>query len=365
MPNPSLIVACDGGGMRGLITAMLLDDLQKRTGFLPNVTLFTGTSTGSFIALGLASGRVTTSDMISLYEQDGEKIFTPYTPPSGVTSPAVRRIAASRGAEALSFDPCSWVSGMCYAMYMNDPASPLYATLSALLTGSSGAPLTLAELKTPAVVTTSVLWDAGRKAWAPALVGNLPGTQYGSMPAVDAALSSGAAPIYFPPYWNDTLGSFCADGGMFANNPASVGVTALLLSGTITVAELGEVRLLSLGTGVVQNGMPPSYINGSVGGAQNMGILQWFASLGNPVPSEALIGLMFDAVSDIDSIQMQALLGSAFQRPQGPVLTQPYALNDWKDYQTLVGVTNDYIQGVNGQPRDWASVVEWVGANFT
>ena len=365
MANPYLIVTCDGGGMRGLITALLLDDLQTKTSFLSKVNLFAGTSTGSFIALGLASGQVSTSSLISLYESDGQSIFTPYTPPSGQVSAAARRLAAAQGTDAISFNPCNWVNGFCYAMYMNDTSSPLYSTVSKLFTDSgTGDPLTLGNLKTDAVVTTNVLWNAAAKAWLPTLVGSLPGSSYGSMPLADAALSSGAAPIYFPPYWNATLNSYCADGGTFANNPASAAVTAALQAGVLTVADLPNVYLLSLNTGVVQNGMPPSYINSL--GAQNMWILEWFASMSAPVPSEPLISMMFDTVSDIDSMQMQALLGAGnFMRPQGPVLTQPYSLDDWKDVATLESVTSDYINASNGQPTDWENVVSWVQTNFT
>lgn len=364
MANTKLILTCDGGGMRGLITSALVEDLETQTGFLANVDVFAGTSTGSFIALGLASGKITPTQLVSLYTEDGKSIFAPYTPPPSPT-PALRQAMAAAGPEALSWNPCTWVSGMCNAMYMNDTGSPLYSTLSALFTDSSG-PMTLAGLPKQAVVTTNMLWSEAQNAWYPALLGNLPGMANTSMTLVDAALSSGAAPIYFPPFWNPTLNTFCADGGTFANNPASVAITAALQAGVITAADLPNVYLLSLNTGVVRNGMTPGYINTTVGGAQNMGILSWFLSMAPGVPSEALISLIFDTVSDIDTIQMQALLGSNnFMRPQGPLLTRPYSLDDWQDYAVLQGVTRDYINGSNGQPGDWSSVVSWVKANFT
>ncbi|MGC1952989.1 MAG: patatin-like phospholipase family protein [Gammaproteobacteria bacterium] len=48
------ILACDGGGIFGVITAKLLQSLDRSV--LDNIDLFAGTSTGSIIALGLASG---------------------------------------------------------------------------------------------------------------------------------------------------------------------------------------------------------------------------------------------------------------------------------------------------------------------
>ena len=47
------ILSCDGGGIRGVITAKLLQALDPSV--IKNIDLFAGTSTGSIIALGLAS----------------------------------------------------------------------------------------------------------------------------------------------------------------------------------------------------------------------------------------------------------------------------------------------------------------------
>ena len=44
-----IMLSCDGGGVRGLITAKLLQTLDPA--FLQSVSLFAGTSTGSIIAL--------------------------------------------------------------------------------------------------------------------------------------------------------------------------------------------------------------------------------------------------------------------------------------------------------------------------
>ena len=55
-----LILACDGGGIRGYITASVIEKLigdPRARNFLPEVRLTAGTSTGSFIALALAAGK--------------------------------------------------------------------------------------------------------------------------------------------------------------------------------------------------------------------------------------------------------------------------------------------------------------------
>ena len=58
------VLTCDGGGIRGVITAKLLQALDRSV--LDSIDLFAGTSTGSIIALGLASG-VPIDTIVDLY----------------------------------------------------------------------------------------------------------------------------------------------------------------------------------------------------------------------------------------------------------------------------------------------------------
>jgi patatin-like phospholipase/acyl hydrolase len=71
------ILAIDGGGIGGLIPAILLERLDNDKdlpGFLDSVDLFAGTSTGGLIALGLAYG-LSPTKLKELYTKQGEKIF--------------------------------------------------------------------------------------------------------------------------------------------------------------------------------------------------------------------------------------------------------------------------------------------------
>ena len=59
--NPAtdkLIVSCDGGGIRGLIVALLLQQLNSEyPDFLGRTYLHAGTSTGGIISLAMACER--------------------------------------------------------------------------------------------------------------------------------------------------------------------------------------------------------------------------------------------------------------------------------------------------------------------
>src|SRR5271156_3478978 len=73
------ILSCDGGGIRGVLTAVLLNRLsaaypallQDRPGA---ITMFAGTSTGGILALGLAAG-LTPTQIRDLYVVNGKLIF--------------------------------------------------------------------------------------------------------------------------------------------------------------------------------------------------------------------------------------------------------------------------------------------------
>ena len=69
------ILSLDGGGLRGVVTAKLLERLETaHPGFLSQVDLFAGTSTGGVLALGLARG-LSPTDMGKLYTEAAEKVF--------------------------------------------------------------------------------------------------------------------------------------------------------------------------------------------------------------------------------------------------------------------------------------------------
>src|SRR5258706_7651547 len=69
------ILAIDGGGIRGVLAATLLERLEAAVpGFLAGVRLFAGTSSGGMLALGLASAR-TPADLGRLFVENGARIF--------------------------------------------------------------------------------------------------------------------------------------------------------------------------------------------------------------------------------------------------------------------------------------------------
>ena len=80
------VLSIDGGGIRGVIPALMVAELERRTG-RPAAELFdviVGTSTGAVLALGLSRGApgplggpaYTAGDIVGFYEREGTAIFS-------------------------------------------------------------------------------------------------------------------------------------------------------------------------------------------------------------------------------------------------------------------------------------------------
>ena len=69
------ILTFDGGGIRGVYTAVLLRRLSQQVpGFLDRAQLLAGTSTGGILALAIAKG-LTADELVKLYQDNGKQIF--------------------------------------------------------------------------------------------------------------------------------------------------------------------------------------------------------------------------------------------------------------------------------------------------
>ena len=329
-----LILSFDGGGIRGLVTAMILQEINNQfPKFLAETNLFAGTSTGSFIALGLTDG-VTLETLVNLYSTQGSNIFLYYSEIGDTYE---------------------------YAKYYN---TGLYSTLKSTLTNpeSTLSDLARSNPNQSVLVTTFQLDNNQTNTWLPLVLHNLPNSESAAKTTlIDAAMSSSAAPTYFPPYSHPYYG-YCVDGGTVANNPSMLAL-AMVLDPGLANASLQNVWMLSLGTGVTLDSIPTSVVNKT--GPMNYGIKNWMLpEASGSTPAVPLMAAMFDGVLDIDSYQCQQVLGNRFQR--GDVqLPATYALDDYKDIETLTGYVNAYLGKDGNTPSEnWTDVTNWISSNF-
>jgi hypothetical protein len=338
-----LILSCDGGGIRGLVPALLIQQLDYELNFLKNVHMFVGTSTGGLIALGLASG-VPVSSLVDIYMNKGSEVFKPYDAPLA-TVPPQELIDIYPSAALLPLD-------LLRVKYSDEGLTglvkqtfPFHKPLSALDHGL--------------LVTAFDLYQPERKAWAPISLTNLPGSDTSDIVVLDAALSTSAGPVYFPPhvFYHHGKNKALIDGGVYANNPSMLAAASLMASGILKDRGLAfeNIKLLSLGTGFTLNGIPPE----NLWSPEWYGVLAWmFPITRPPTPQFPLLSLVMDGVADIDTFQCEQILGNKFRR--GNVqLTQPIDPDDYQKVGELKKMTEAYMDSA-----EWEEIKKWIAREF-
>jgi len=270
---PFRILSLDGGGIRGLIPALVLAELEQRTGkrTAQLFDLIAGTSTGGILALGLtrpgAAGKPLygADEMVGLYEKDGSKIFD--------RSP-LHRLKA--------------IGNLADEKY---PSHGIDAVLKARFGESM-----LSEAITPVLVTSYDIEERGPYFFKSHRARLEPPRNHLMR---DAARATSAAPTYFEPVkvpCSDQKSGYRAliDGGVYANNPAAC---ALVEAMCFFDQKLDDIVMLSLGTG--ENTRPIKYED-----AKGWGLAKW---------AQPVLNVVFDGVSDTVHYQLQSLLTKGAQ----------------------------------------------------
>ena len=362
-----LIVSCDGGGIRGVVTTMLLQSLGQD--FLNKVDFFAGTSTGAIIALGLADC-IPIDTLVNLYTSPANcsTIFSKGAAAT-ITQDKKDRLRAAISRVLMEAETASGLGGyislilqiieeLTGPIFTNDGRKQLLQTY--LPKG------TLADLPKKALVTTFQLNSKnaeGQPQWSPAVFHNLTQNVSAETLVVDAAMCSSSAPLYFPPYQLPS-GVLCIDGGVFANNPSTVALGAALNSGLLGPGGLSNAYMLSVGTGFNVSSFPytASDTTTDILAAIPYGILGWlWPESEDPVPPFPLLDVMFDGTSEINDVASSMLLPSGnYQRANVSLRESHVALDNCDKIQALITKTNHYIK----HNPHWQSIVEWVNTNF-
>lgn len=333
------ILCCDGGGIRGVITALLIHDLDRSFGIVKNADGFAGTSTGGLISLGLVSG-VDIGTIVDVYSTKGSTIFQPNGWLLDAEARQQDQAPAQSTEELLGSGP-----GIFKCQYVNTGL----AQVAKALVGTG----TLASANRFVAVNSARLWDASESSWVPCTLSNGKNNAYRNMAMVDAALATSAAPTYFPPYAVGDYGYF-ADGGTFANNPSMTAVIEAIYQGYASGPS--DIMMLSLGTGANPVGIPSHAVSNPL----DWGVTHWLWPFSDgKVPATALLNLTMDATAELAAIQAQQMLGANYMRGNVP-LSQPFALDDYKNVGELISATQAYIK----HSPEWQAVRTWVHENW-
>ena len=273
------VLSLDGGGARGVYTASFLTTIEEllRVRIGDHFDLIVGTSSGAMIALALALG-MPARRILDLYLQRGAEIFA---------NP--RRFGM-----------------LLRPKYDN---APLRQALQAAFGQRA-----LNDVLTPVCITSYELTSSYPRIWkddhAPDILNG------GDEPAWAIALASSAAPIYLPGAQVIDDDSH-VDGGLFANNPALIGLTEAV---HYFHQPLGRIRILSVGTGESAERIPHEK-------ARDMGVWEWRTSLyEHMLIAQARIA---------HEIARRLLRAGQYHRINIP-LEHRYAIDDFEASRTLV-----------------------------
>jgi uncharacterized protein len=263
------ILSIDGGGIRGIIPALVLVEIEQTTGKAISEVfdLVAGTSTGGILALALSqkdeqgNPKYSAKDLVKLYEQEGSNIF-----PRSL------------------WQDISTINGLADEKYTREG-------IDTVLGKYFGNDL-LGSCLTHALVTSYDIENRNPlffKSWR---------SEYQDVRILDAARATSAAPTYFEPVKVsiENQSRVLVDGGIFMNTPAvSAYVEALRI-----FPEEKDFLMLSLGTGELDQAIPYDQ-------AKDWGTIGWL---------RPLLGCVFDGVSDAANYQMNLLLESNYYRLQ-------------------------------------------------
>jgi predicted acylesterase/phospholipase RssA len=257
---PTTVLSIDGGGIRGIIPAMVLAELERLTGRRTAglFDLIAGTSTGGILACALTkpgedgAPQWRAADLVGLYEKEGPRIFS---------RSVFHRIRS--------------VEGLADEKY---PSGPIDEVMREYLGDAC-----LKDALTRVLITS---YEVERrmpfffKSW------RAQQDSYYDFSMCHVARATSAAPTYFevervPPDWS------LIDGGVFANNPAMCAYAEAVRLG------LGpDIRVVSLGTGELTRRLPYDDV-------KDWGVVEWV---------RPLIDVIFDGVSDTVDYQLRHLL---------------------------------------------------------
>ena len=261
------ILSIDGGGIRGLIPALLLAEIEARTGkrIAQLFDLVAGTSTGGILACALTApspeepgrARYRADELSALYEEEGPRIFA---------RSLLRRARSLDGLIEERYDDAGLERAL--RRYLGD--ARLRETLLPVL-------VTAYDLERRA----AFFFRSVRAARDPAY----------DFALADVAHATSAAPTYFEPAVVVPAAGGAryplVDGGVFATNPAMCAYAEALAGGAVEL-------VVSLGTG--QHTRPIA-----VRRARGWGQLGW---------ARPLIDVVFDGVADTVDFELGRLLGS-------------------------------------------------------
>lgn len=304
---PFHMLALDGGGVRGLISARILQEIETRAQ-QPIATLFDvvlGNSAGGLIALGLTvpgpdgMPKYTANDFVRLYQQYAKMIFnssfwSKLTSGWGLWGPKYQR----DGLDKLLED------------YFSD------SRMSSLLR--------------PVLIPSFCIDKSKPSLWGSVIAKKEPTKDH---LVKDIAGATSAAPTYFPPKileQVDGTRSYEIDGGVWANSPTAVALLGLMKGYNPNQSGTGNNHVIAIGTGKVKFKTDPNKL-------MKAGVYGWLKD-GN------LLDMMMNGASEWEDAHQSSL--HTVHRLQVDLPKELSAMDDASEanIQALLSTAEQFIE---------------------
>lgn len=278
------ILSVDGGGIRGILPARLLQEIEKRTGkrICALFHLISGTSTGGIIGCGVSNG-MSAKTLGDLYASRGSEIFA-RSMWQKIQNP-VELMGPKYRASALE----DILGGILLQKTLRD------ITDTELLVPTYAIELSEPQVADGVASTRAPMFFKSWKARGVGLDTDEHADEF-NFALKDVARATSAAPTYFPPAQikNEKGDQFATvDGGVFANNPS-----LCALSAAYKLYPGAKFTLVSLGTGSLERDIPYD-------AARTWGDLQWL---------HPILSVLMDGNADSVCYQCDQVLGNRHKR---------------------------------------------------
>lgn len=336
------VLSIDGGGIRGIIPAMVLNYIEERTGkrIATMFDLIAGTSTGGILALGLTKRngsttrplsevegltnhpdssinhqpKYTSAELVNFYRKYGKKIFSENlpTPVDDLLQPKHN----PKGRQEV-------LKELLGEAKVEDALREIFITSYDL------------ELREPIFFTSNPQAEETESLNSRKICKGFK--------MVEAAMATSAAPTFFPPYQlptvHDTAEGYYAlvDGGIFANNPSSLAMMEAMISYKRNTGE--ELRrtdtlVVSLGTGSLTRKYKYSDV-------KNWGQLQW------AIP---LLNVVLDGQSESVAYQLDQLMVTEGENRNYYRFQLPLSSENDRDHMDNASPSNiEYLEGLGNR----------------
>lgn len=275
------VLCIDGGGIRGIIPAMLLEEIEKRTGkpISDSFDLITGVSTGGIISVALTTSneknrpKYKASDIVKFYIENAKHIFTPSS-----KIPFYYLLKSKYRNSTLKSALTKYIGHTDFSKLLNNVMIPCYDI----------------NERRPYFF----------KSWKISARG---------MSATDISTATCCAPIYFDPYIISTANGepelALIDGSVCTNNPAMCAYAEAK-----RLWEDEEIFVVSIGTGDISD--PIKYKKKKL-----WGVLPWFTHV---------IEILIDAPTNTVDYQLKTLCPENYVRIHNKIQFASEKIDDVK-----------------------------------